>query len=148
MTTTLVVVADRTHARFLVHAGPGKDLEPSGTMDNPAGRKLDQEIDSDRPGRVHDRHGGAPHALEREEPPHERAARDFARGVAAHVERARNDGRFNDLVLVAEPRFLGMLREALDPVSAKHIRGTVGKDLVHTEIRDLPPHLGSVLPIS
>lgn len=147
MTTTMVIVAHRTGARFLTQEGPGKPLEPWRELEHPAGRRMNREVDSDRPGRVHDRFGPARHAMAKEEPPHERSAADFAREVAQVAEQARNDNLFDDVVLVAEPRFLGMLQESLDPVTARKLRGTVQKDLADIETRDLAGYLGEVLPV-
>ena len=145
MTRTLVVVADRTTARLFVQAGTRGSLEPAGELDNPDGRKLSQEIDTDRPGRVASRSGGPPHALERHEPAHERAAADFARKIARHLEQARNDHVFDDVLLVAEPGFLGMLRGALDSVTAKHLRGSIAHDLSHVTAADLRARLEELL---
>ena len=54
------------------------------------------------------------------------------------------DGR---LVLVAEPRFLGMLRGELDHVTGSMVSGTLSKDLAHVSIAELPGHLKSVVLI-
>lgn len=147
MTTTMIIVAHRAGARLLTQAGPGKPLRVLRELRHPEGRRMNREIDSDRPGRVHDRMGPARHAMAKEEPPHERAAADFAREVAAIVEQARNDHLFDDVVLVAEPGFLGMLRDALDPVTAEVVRGTVHKDLAAVDTRDLAGYLTDVLPV-
>ena len=48
---------------------------------------------------------------------------------------------------MAEPRFLGLLRGALDDVSANMVTATLGKDLAHVELRDLGPHLRAVLAV-
>jgi protein required for attachment to host cells len=48
---------------------------------------------------------------------------------------------FGKLVLVAEPRFLGMLRAALDPHTAALVVKTVHKDLPGVSEKDLASHL-------
>ena len=67
--------------------------------------------------------------------------------MAAKLRDGRTQQRFGQLVLVAEPRFLGFLRGALDPVSEGMLAGTVNKDLAHVEVRDLAPHLSHLLPV-
>lgn len=145
MATMMVVVADRAGARLLAYAGRGQGLALVRELANPDGRKRNREIDTDRPGRVQDRRGGAPHSLEREESPHERAAATFARDLAHQLEQARNRHDFEGLFLVAEPRFLGMIQKALDPVTAKSVRGTLGKDLAHADLRALESHLADAM---
>lgn len=147
MTTTMVIVASRTGARLLTLAGPGKPLQTWRELQHPEGRLMNREVNADRPGRVHDRVGPARHAMAKEEPPHERSAADFAREVAQATEEARNAHAFDDVVLVAEPGFLGMLRQALDAVTNDRVRGTVQKDLAAVETRDLAPYLEEVLPV-
>jgi protein required for attachment to host cells len=44
-------------------------------------------------------------------------------------------------VLVAEPRFLGMLRAALDDQTGALVHATVGKDFAQVPLHDLPPRL-------
>lgn len=141
---TLIVVADRTRARLFSYRR-GSQLELAGELSSPDGRKRDQEIDTDRPGQVVSATGSAPHALVRHEPSHEHAASDFARKIARRIESARNQNQFEDLVLVAEPRFLGMLRSALDSVTAKHVRRAAGHDLAHISVRDLRRRMEELL---
>ena len=145
MKTTWVVVAHRAGARIIEHKTPGQGLQLVQELAHDAGRRRNSEIDADRPGRAFDSAGQGRHALSPEESAHEHAAATFAREVADLVHAGRNENRFGQLVLVAEPRFLGLLRAALDGVSAGLVAGTVGKDLAHVELRDLAPHLQSVM---
>jgi protein required for attachment to host cells len=144
---TWIAVAHRAGARILEHSGPGKPLELIEELDHAQGRLKNGELDADRPGRAFDKLGMRRHALEREESPHDRVASDFAREVAGRLRDGRTQQRFAQLVLVAEPRFLGVLRGVLDPVSTGMVTGTVNKDLAHVEVRDLPAHLKDLLPV-
>ena len=140
MTTTLVVVAHRTGARLLTRTEAKGSLTLLEELEHPEGRERNIDRDADRPGRTHNA-AGTRHALEREEMPHEKAAHDFALLLADRVRHLRNDHRFDDAVLVAEPDFLGMLRGALDDVTAKTVTGSIHKDLAKVETRDLAKHL-------
>ena len=144
---TWIAVAHRAGARILEHLGPGKPLTLVEEIDNAEGRLKNGDFDADRPGRAFDRMGGGRHALEREDSPQDRAAAGFAREVAARLREGRTQQHVGQLVLVAEPRFLGMLRGALDPVCSGMLAGTVNKDLAQVEVRDLAPHLRDVLPV-
>jgi protein required for attachment to host cells len=145
MKTTWVVVAHRAGARIFEHKTPGKGLQLVQELQHAAGRLRSSEIDADRPGRAFDRAGQGRHALSTEESAHEHAAAAFARELAERLHSGRTDNRFGQLVLVAEPRFLGLLRGALDGVSASMVAGTVSKDLAHLQARELLPHLQTVL---
>lgn len=146
MKTTWIVVAHRAGARILQHLGPRDGLKLIEELEHEGGRRKSGEITSDRPGMAYSRVGkGGGHPMSPEESPHDRAAADFARTLTAKLQHGRNENRFAQLILVAEPGFLGMLRGNLDAVTASLVSGTVGKDLAHVEIRDLAPHLRDVL---
>ncbi len=141
MPKTWFVVASRAGARILERKGRLAELSLVETLQNEAGRLKSSEIDTDRAGRSFDAVGHGRHPMEREESPHDRAAANFARELAERVLAGRNTHRFDQLVLVAEPRFLGLLRAALDHVSAGLVIESVGKDFAHLQVRDLEKHL-------
>ena len=147
MRSTWVVVAHRAGARILEHRGPGKGLSLLRQLDHAEGRLRSGELITDRPGRGSDRAGSGSHAMSTEVSAHEHLAGVFARELAGVIDSARSDNRFRDVVLVAEPRFLGLLRGALDGVTATTVAGTVSKDLAHLEVRDLAPHLENVINV-
>ena len=147
MATTWVVVAHRAGARILEYPGPGKALRRVTALDHPDGRRKDGDFESDGPGSVSAQGNDAHHTLAAGPGPHDRAAGEFARRIGATLTSARNRGDFRELVLVAEPRFLGMVRERLDAPTAQMIRGTVGKDLARVADRELAPHLEEVLAV-
>jgi protein required for attachment to host cells len=147
MKTTWVVVAHRAGARILEHRVPGKGLAVVKQVDHQTGRLKDSEINTDRPGRAFQRVGDKRSPMGKEESAHERDAASFARELAGLVNAGRNENRFAQLVLVAEPRFLGLLRGALDGVTAGTVAGTVSKDLAHLDVRDLEPHLEDVINV-
>jgi protein required for attachment to host cells len=141
MMLTWVVIAHRSGARVLEHKG--HTLRLVSELSNSAGRKKDRDINSDRAGRTQDRH----HAMGAEVSAHDHVALNFAREICALLYTGRNEQRFGRLVLVAEPRFLGMLRGELDHVTGSMVSATLSKDLAHVPITDLPGHLKSVVLI-
>lgn len=146
MARTWIVVAHRSGARVFEQSGPGKGLEAVTTLEHPAGRLKNREIDSDKQGRAFDSHGTGRHAYSREQEPTEHVAAQFAREIAALLEDGRNGQKYDRLVLVAEPRFLGLLRAALSEQTASLVTATLDKDLGGIEDRDLPKHLQDVVP--
>jgi protein required for attachment to host cells len=137
MEGTWVVTADRAGARLIARnrdKPEGYDLIEE--VAHPEGRLRDSELETDRPGRASERGGGIGHAMA-----HDHVAVTFARSIAAKLQHARTDGLFDRLVLAAEPRFLGMLREALDVPTTKCVVGSVSKNLQRVSLGDLDRHL-------
>jgi protein required for attachment to host cells len=101
----------------------------------------DRDLMSDRPGRSYESFGGARHALEREDDPRHREAVRFARRVARRLDEARRKDEFENLVVVAGPPFLGLLRAAMSQPTKACIAREIRKDLVHGPIAVLREHL-------
>lgn len=147
MNRTWFLVAHRAGARIFEHAGPGQPLTLVESIAHEAGRKKSSEIDSDAPGMTFSRVGPSRHPYSVEESAHERVATNFARELGTRLADGRTANRFKKVVLVAEPRFLGMLRDALDPHTAALVVGTVHKDLAHVPEHALAEHLGDALEL-
>ncbi len=142
--TTWVLVTDRTSARFFEKRGASLTLLER--IEFPEGRVADQNIESGAPHRTFDRHAHGRQGDDRGDSPHERAAARFASRLALHLESSRERGAFDQLVLVAEPHFLGLLRSELsDPVRALVV-ASVQKDLHATPEEGVLQHLESVFP--
>ena len=85
--------------------------------------------------------GGARHAIERENDPRQREAIRFAREIARALEEARRNAEFDQLIVVAGPSFLGLLRAELAPATKACVVHEVHKDLVHSPPEALLQHL-------
>lgn len=147
MNTTWIVIADRSGARILRHQGGQPSLEPIGEIAHPEGRLRPHEIEADRPGRVHDRMSAHRHGVAREEAATEHLAKGFALAIAERLRKARLEQQFDRLVLVAGPRMLGHLRDALDAHTAALVTAELPKDLQDVPLEDLPHHLAGVVPL-
>ena len=114
--TQWYVVASRTGA-VIYASGTNRKFQFLERITNPRGHLTETELDSDRPGRGFSSasSGQIRHALDRRSHRHEEQARRFARLLGKTLERAHREARFGSLVLVAEPHFLGLLREGLTP---------------------------------
>jgi protein required for attachment to host cells len=71
--------------------------------------------------------------MTRKEDPTEHLAAEFAHEVAAAIERGRVEGAFDRLALVAAPRFLGRLRDALPEASLALVVASLDKNLPDAE---------------
>lgn len=126
--TTWILVAQRSGARIFEHEAPGESLHLVSTILHEEGRARDRDLNADRPGSSVDHNTHAQHGMRSEESAHERVVADFVRSLAKTLEAARVERRYTKLVLVAEPRMLGQLRDALDAPTAALVIGSLDKD--------------------
>jgi protein required for attachment to host cells len=151
---TRIVVADQGAACFYEQVRAGTALRAVGTLENSAAQLHNRDFKSDRPGRVFNRAPAAGqrrgtvarHATGGERSPRKRAAELFARRIARDLSAGFRAGRFDALMLVAGPAFLGMLRAALSKPLKSAVVAEVAKDLVHLPKAALQSQLRSRRP--
>ena len=109
-----IVVADEYRATFFSRTKKLSPLDQQQELVNDVAREKTGDLISDKGGRAFDSHGQGRHTMAGEkDDPKTHAASAFARTVAESVAAARQRHRFDRLVVVAAPRFLGLLRPAL-----------------------------------
>jgi protein required for attachment to host cells len=96
---------------------------------------------SDRPGRSYESVGGARHAIARENDPRQLEAVRFARRIARRLDAARRKDEFEELIVVAGPPFLGLVRKELSRPTRARVVHEIRKDLVHSPVEALRRHL-------
>lgn len=142
MDKTWILVAHRGGARLFENLGPDTGLKLVEDIPHPEGRLQNQEINADKPGRSFDSLGRGRHSMGKEIEPTEHVSQQFAKMLSEKLDLGRTQNRFSKLMLVAEPHFLGQLRDALPPHTAALVSATLDKDLIGIEDRDLPGYLG------
>jgi len=145
--TTWIVVADAGRARVLQNDGPGKGVKEVPGTDMVGPHRRDRDIMADRPGRSFDSAGHGRHAMEPPTDPKRAEQHAFFADVAERLEAAAREGRFDRLVLVAEPRALGELRHLLAPAVAAKVSAELDKDLTHLSAAEIGERLGGVLAV-
>jgi protein required for attachment to host cells len=146
MKITWVLIAHRGGARVFENKGPGKGLLLLRDIPHPEGKLKSKDLGTDEPGRSFDSHG-ARHSFEQEVGPAAHVIEVFARQIAGILEEGRVGHRYGRLVLVAEARFLGILRATLSRETSTLVTATVNKDLGHVETKDVAKHLQDVLQL-
>jgi protein required for attachment to host cells len=143
-----VLVADERQATFFDAADPRK-LKHTATVINPVARLKEQDLVSDRPGRTFDSEGAGRHAMDGERSAVQREIRRFARDVVANLEQARINHEFDRAVIVAGPRMLGLLRDALSKECRSLVVAEIDKDLPQEDEDDIrsaiPPEAFAML---
>jgi protein required for attachment to host cells len=136
-----MVVADEREANFFDVEKAQSPPQPRGSLRNDAARP-DRELETDKPGRRFGGTDGNRHAVDGERSTERHEIEQFAKEVARTLDGARTRHEFDRLVLVAGPRMLGLLRDALPAPCRSVIAAEIGKDLVRQDpaaIRDTVP---------
>lgn len=144
MQPTWILVADRARARLLCPSSNGDRLTELEGFVNPDGRKPPRIFNRDRPRSI-ESVGNARHIIEPHTSAEQKTAERFARDLADMLELGRQKQRFERLILVAPPRFLGVLKDALNPRVRGCVTAHVDRDLTTLPIHELDTHLASFL---
>lgn len=151
MSETWIIVADSTRARIftpvgeerkpldeIIHyvgragyAGPERlsspHLDEVADLVHPAGRMKPQELEGDGYGRAKGWGANEPYDSRHIDFNHQRAE-EFATEVVEYLSRARQEHRFDDLILIAPPLFLGVLRQAMPRSLSSLITREINKE--------------------
>jgi protein required for attachment to host cells len=128
-----VVVADERDVSFFDFARLHDRPAERGSLHNDAARP-DRELETDRPGRRFGGTDGNRHAVDGERSTERHESELFAKTVARTLDGARTRQEFDRLVLIAAPRMLGLLRDALPEPCRGIVAAEVAKDLVNHDI--------------
>jgi len=143
--TTWILVADACGARLFMTFDNGKSLHLLERFSHAQSRAMEAQLVSDRPGSGR----SSAHAMPATKEPHlahkELEAIEFARVLDDYLREAAEQKKFNSLILVAPPHFLGLLRDQLSPGVARTVSGSVGKDLVYMDRQAICQHVVKVL---
>ena len=137
-----IVVADSARARiFAPVVRHGLDLEQVTEILHPESRSHTRALTTDRPGRTFDSEGPGRHGMSESVSPKEHEAWKLCKELADEIETARAQERFDRLVLVAAPAFLGELRKTLSDQSARLVVSELDKNLAQMNTQDILKHL-------
>lgn len=136
-----VVVANQDKARIfhVEKVGVLKELEG---LVQPEGTLKAQDLTSDRNGRGFDSIGAGRHAKEPKTTPKEKEAHQFAKKLSQHLHSCKSNGDYENLYLMCDPKFLGMLRQELDPKVSACVAAEIQKDMLHMK----PDAIWGLLP--
>lgn len=121
-----IVVVDGGSARFFHRERSGSPLLELEDLPSPA--------PGHQPPRNRNSLGGGAFAHEQEE-------QDFLRGVAARIDAFMETKEEGKLAVLAPPRALGVLRDALASHTRKRLVCEIAKDLVHEPVQKLDERL-------
>ena len=126
-----IVVADESKAIIYSRATRSGPLSEVFSLANDAARMKTDELISDSGGRSYDSKGRGRHTMTGEKAgPKKHAASIFAKQIAERIGEVMHDGSCRGFALIAAPRFLGVLREAVSVATSIEPYATVNKEVV------------------
>lgn len=132
-----VLVANQSQARLFEADNRAGALRETRTLIHPESRLNGRDMESDAPGRAFDSYGQGRHAMGNSSELHHREGQEFAREIAHALERGRVQGQYDKLYIVADPKMVGSLREAMKDTTRSTIAGEMGKNLVDSDIEQI-----------
>lgn len=142
MKTTWIVAADNSRASIFERIDRADSPRKIEDFDNPDGRAHNRDLVTDAGGRYFgkgDRTQG--HTASGQESPVDHAGEMFAKRLAAHLEKARVEQRYDRLRLVAAPKFLGLLRQNLGKEVDKLVDEALARDVSWFDENSLAEYL-------
>ena len=136
-----IVVADSARARIFASARQGRELEQVTELLHPESRFHNRDLTTNRPGRTFDSEGPGRHAMSESVSPREHEAWKLCRALADEIETARAQERFDRIVLVAAPAFLGELRKTLSDQTTRLVVAALDKNLGSLDAQGIVKHL-------
>jgi protein required for attachment to host cells len=137
----LVLVCDGAKALLLADSGiaPKPRLKVLETISAPSAPT--SELGTDRPGRVHESKGASRSAVETTDL-HALAEADFLKRLAGRLAELVQDGA-GRILIVAPPKALGTLRDALSAQVKAAVDGELAKDLVKLPVEEIERHIAA-----
>ena len=111
------------------------------TLKHAEGAAHARDLTSDAPGRVHDRMGSARHSMEPETGVKEEQRRRFVKEITDWLRAAHLKGEFNQLVILAAPAVLGVIRKAMTGDLAKTVIKEISKDVIGQDLDKIEAQL-------
>ena len=139
-----VLVADASKARFFQGNSPNSELSEFHDLVNEQIRQDEHDLVTDKEGRFHDNSSpnspGAPRSSS-EPTAREHSVDEFARQIATYLNQQSNQGAFEHLAVIAEPKVLGRLRKAFASHTEEKVLEEVTKNLGKAPEDEIRQHL-------
>ena len=142
--STWILVADRARARLLELAprDNGSELIEIRDFVNPEGRGSERDQVTERRPRTQESVGASRHAIEPHTSLRDKSANRFAQELGESLEHGRVAHRYERLVLVALPHFLGTLHAKLN----RQVCECIVAEIPHELTTKSPAEIRSYLP--
>lgn len=142
---TWVVVADKCQAKIF-RMIKGHKLEEIFHLEHPESGLHNRDLISSRPGRGFQSMAKSQtrSAYQPETEPKQVEAIKFASEIASLLYSASTKGEFQNLYLIADPSFLGLLRQHIHPQIQKHVVAEIAKELTSSNIEVIEQQISAL----
>jgi len=140
-----ILVADSSRARIF-KAEKSSSIQEIEDLAHPEGRLHEQHLTSDLPGRDANKNGVGKHAYQDQIDPKEQEAIDFAKRIARHLDESYSAKKFEQLLVIAAPSFLGTLRQQFSHEVSQRICFELDKNITMHSADDIRKHLPDHFP--
>lgn len=130
MNTIWILVVNQAEAQIYSAKRLPGSLILVDTLINVEGAAHARDLVSDAPGRVHDRMGTSRHAMEQDTGVKQEVRRRFVKELVGYLKAANLRGDFDQLVLLAAPAILGVIRKTLTGKLSKSVIKVISKDVI------------------
>jgi protein required for attachment to host cells len=130
MRNTWVLVAESSRAKLYTVNGRLAPITEIEALVHPESRMHEGDLVSDSAGSDGGSVGQGRHVIDSRNTARDHESLEFARTLASRLDSARNNGDFDNLVLIAPPEFLGHLRGNLSKEVLSMVSRQVDKNLV------------------
>lgn len=134
--TTYIVASNAAHARVFAHeVGAFKEIDQ---LDHPESQAHAGDLRTGGEGAEGSGAGhGNPRATGNQQATSDKHAAFFAKEVAEYLKAAYEKNHADRFILIAEPRFLGALRDKLDHTTRDAVSREIDKDLTKQSADDI-----------
>jgi protein required for attachment to host cells len=145
MSKIWIVVADEAKARILATNKSSESLVEIKALSSTEAHEQEQDLVSDKPGRGSNGNGQGKHAMDEKTTHKEQYAIRFAKQLGDLLEKNQYKKSYMKLIIVAAPRFLGLLRKELSKNVTELVSLEIDKDLTMLEPQAIREHLPQYL---
>ncbi|MFW5829695.1 MAG: host attachment protein [Planctomycetota bacterium] len=112
--------------------------------EEPRGRMHARDLETDQAGVIGDKYGDGVRHMDTGQQVKQRLESDRARTLVERLEKARSQGTFRRLVLIAEPGILGLLRDKLSHETRNLLAKSIGKNIAEKPTNAITPELDAL----
>lgn len=138
---TWALVTDSGYGRLVELERSPPRITEIGTREAATRHQTSRELTTDASGRDFDTAGPVSHSKAPRTDAHDEAERQFVERWSRDLQQAFTNGRFRQLLLVADPRTLGRLRKTMAEKLRSAVLAESDRDLTKLPLQDLEPRL-------
>jgi len=147
MATTWILVAENDNARILkadARIGPLQELDH---LQHSPARVRERQLRDDYSEHHFDNTGRVREVMKASVSPRQQQLISFVEQVAAYLDQAYSRDEFSQLIIIAAPVFLGLLRKKLSNRAVAAVVMQMDRNLGHHTVEEIRRHLPDHLPV-